>query len=442
MKETEKAIKLYEELDSLRPLSKQDELRIMQKFRLDWNYHSNNLEGNSLSFGETKALLLFGITAQGKPLKDHFEVTGHDEAIQYLLEIIHKKRPLTENFIREIHKLILKETYEVDAITPEGNKTKKIVHVGEYKKTPNHVLTKSGKIFRFATPEETPALMKELIDWYRQEINKTKINPILIASEFHYKYIRIHPFDDGNGRTARIIMNFILMQFHYPPVIIKTEDKENYFAVLRQADAGIIEPFVEYIAKNLSSSLTIMINGAKGEEIEEPDDIDKEIALLDKKLQTIGKKIDQVKNLDSIKSFYNESVIKLSNKYIQKSELLNKFYLKNRFNLFVGSKSRKISSEDKYDTARKLLNKDIKNIKLDYQYSTFNNSKFDEFSYKSFININFSETLITITNSNKNKISLVYDDQLSDEQIVEIINDEIRKHKLFIDDQIKLLNKK
>jgi len=442
MKETEKAIKLYEELDSLRPLSKQDELRIMQKFRLDWNYHSNNLEGNSLSFGETKALLLFGITAQGKPLKDHFEVTGHDEAIQYLLEIIHKKRPLTENFIREIHKLILKESYEVDANTPDGNKTKKIVYVGEYKKTPNHVLTKSGKIFRFATPEETPALMKELIDWYRQEINKPKINPILIASEFHYKYIRIHPFDDGNGRTARIIMNFILMQFHYPPVIIKTEDKENYFAVLRQADAGIIEPFVEYIAKNLSSSLTIMINGAKGEEIEEPDDIDKEIALLDKKLQTIGKKIDQVKNLDSIKSFYNESVIKLSNKFIQKSELLNKFYLKNKFNLFVGSKSRKISSEDKYDTARNLLNKDIKNIKLDYQYFTFNNSKFDEFSYKSYINIDFSETLITITNSNKHKINLVYDDQLSDEQIVEIVNDEIRKHKLFIDDKIKLLNKK
>jgi len=75
------ALNLKEQLDELRPLKKEDELRIMQKFRLDWNYHSNNIEGNSLTYGETKALLLFGITAQGKPLKDHFEITGHNEAV-------------------------------------------------------------------------------------------------------------------------------------------------------------------------------------------------------------------------------------------------------------------------------------------------------------------------------------------------------------------------
>lgn len=115
MKNVEKAIALKKQIDALRPLKPEDEVRIMQKFRLDWNYHSNNLEGNSLTFGETKALLLFGITAQGKPLQDHIEITGHNEAVNWVLDIIKQERPLTENFIRELHKLILKEPYEVDS---------------------------------------------------------------------------------------------------------------------------------------------------------------------------------------------------------------------------------------------------------------------------------------------------------------------------------------
>jgi len=165
MKNVEQSMELKQELDLLRPLKEADELRIMQKFRLDWNYHSNNLEGNTLTYGETKALILFGITAQGKPLKDHFEITGHDEAIKWLIEIVTQKRPLTEKFIRELHKMILKEPYEVDAITPEGNPTKRTVQVGVYKQSPNHVKTKTGEIFRFATPEETPAMMTDLVDY-------------------------------------------------------------------------------------------------------------------------------------------------------------------------------------------------------------------------------------------------------------------------------------
>jgi Fic family protein len=116
MTHLEKAFQLKKELDSLRPLSADDEQRIMQKFRLDWNYHSNHLEGNALTYGETKALILFGITAQGKPLQDHIEMTGHNEAVKWIEDIVKQNRPLTENFIRELHQLILKEPYEVDEI--------------------------------------------------------------------------------------------------------------------------------------------------------------------------------------------------------------------------------------------------------------------------------------------------------------------------------------
>ena len=300
----EKCISLKLELDKLRPLSKENELRIMQKFRLDWNYHSNHLEGNSLTYGETKALILFNITAQGKPLKDHIEITGHDEAIKWIEDIVKQKRPLTENFIRSIHQLLLKEPYEVDALTPSGEPTKKQVKVGEYKSTPNHVKTKTGEIFRFATPEETPARMMDLVNWYKSKIENKDVEPILLASEFHYKFIRIHPFDDGNGRTARILMNFILMRFGYPPVIIKTEDKENYYAVLRLADVGKITPFVEYIAENLYKSLEIMISGANGEEIEALDDIDKEIALLKHSIGRSKSENKVIKSLQVILDFW------------------------------------------------------------------------------------------------------------------------------------------
>jgi Fic family protein len=250
---------LKNELDALRPLGREQEAIIMQKFRLDWNYHSNHLEGNSLTYGETKALILFGLTAQGKPLKDHFEITGHDEAVKWIEDIVKQKRPLTESFIRELHTLLLQKSYEVDSITPDGKPTKRRIEIGQYKTAPNHVLTKTGEIFRFATPEETPAKMHDLMEWLREKQVNSDTEHVLLAAEFHYRFIRIHPFDDGNGRTARLLMNFILMQYGYPPAIIKTEDKENYFNVLRLADAGNIELFVNYIAENLSRSLEIMI---------------------------------------------------------------------------------------------------------------------------------------------------------------------------------------
>ena len=308
-----RAIELKNELDQLRPIPREREEIIMQKFRLDWNYHSNNLEGNSLTFGETKALILFGITAQGKPLKDHFEITGHDKAIKWVMDVVKGEYPLNENFIRELHTLLLKEPYEVDAITPDGKLTKRLIQVGKYKSVPNHVLTKTGEIFHFSSVEETPSKMHDLIEWYRDENTQQDVNPILLAAEFHYRFIRIHPFDDGNGRLARILMNFILIHFGYPPLIIKTEDKLNYFATLRQADAGIIEPFFEYIASNLIRSLEIMISGAKGESIEEEDDLDKEIALLKARLNSDvdNNQRKLIKNKEVIQELYERDIKKL-----------------------------------------------------------------------------------------------------------------------------------
>jgi Fic family protein len=433
------AIALKKELDRLRPIKPEDEARIMQKFRLDWNYHSNNLEGNSLSYGETKALILFGLTAQGKPLKDHFEITGHDEAIKEIIEVVHQKRPLTENFIRELHKLILKEPYEVDAITPAGQPTKKKIQVGVYKSTPNHVRTRTGEIFRFASPEETPAKMHDLIEWYRSRVEQQEMEPILLASEFHYKFIRIHPFDDGNGRTVRLLMNFILMQFGYPPVIIRTEDKENYFAALQQADAGMLEPFVDYITKNLVRSLEIMIKGAKGEDIEEADDLDKEVALLQKKLKASRKDLPKFRTNKILAELFTRSGIVLISRFVSKCKKFDKLYKKSGLTL-VFEDDTGINGET--HTAKQFYTEHdferVAAVTIRYDFEALRELNIGELKYTSLIHFQFDHTGYSVKDRiGKITIEKKYGLQLSPEEIDEVIKAEINTHKMAIEELVK-----
>ncbi len=276
---------LKAELDQLRPLDPSQEARIWQQFRLWWDYHSNSIEGNSLTYGETKLLILHGLTADGKPLRHHFEIVGHNEALKWLMDVVKGDYPLTEQFIRELHQMILKERYLKKVITPDGIEASAWVEIGVYKNKPNHVLKSTGEVFYYASPEETPAKMEELIQWYREREEKKDMHPILQAVELHYRFVRIHPFDDGNGRVARLLLNFVLLRYGYPPVIIRKEDKEDYLLALEQADAGQLEAFSRFVGQNLIQSLQIMLRGARGEDISEEDDWEKRIELLQRSLE-------------------------------------------------------------------------------------------------------------------------------------------------------------
>jgi len=425
----EEANRLKRILDTFRPLSKEDELRIMQKFRLDWNYHSNHIEGNSLSYGETKALILFHITAQGKPLKDHIEVEGHNDAINLIIDVIKQKRPLTEVFIRNLHEILLKQPYYVNAITSDGKPTKKLILIGNYKKTPNHVKTTTGEIFRFATVEETPSKMFDLLNWYHNKIKSQQISPILIASEFHYKFIRIHPFDDGNGRLARILMNFILMQFGYPPVIIKTEDKERYYTVLRLADAGNIHPFIEYITSNLIQSLKLMIKGAKGENIEEPDDVEKEVTLLEQKLNSVSKPLKQKiytkKNINNLNELFKQFIIKIN--------AFDKLYKKTAIDFSIDGVS--------YKQLQNLTeNKQYKEVRLKKTYGLLNNKKIKLNSFISSIRVVFKEYEYFVYLNEKKEFSKYYDEPLTKNNIDLLINKETKRHSSFLKNLIEKFN--
>jgi Fic family protein len=277
---------LKAELDSLRPLTADQEARIMQKMRLDLNYHSNAIEGNQLTFGETKAFLLHGVTAQGKPFRDYLEIRGHDQALNYLAQLVRDQAPLTEAVIRELHKIILVEPYEITAVTLDGLPTKKRVQPGQYKTQPNHVRTSTGAIHYYATPEETPAKMADLVTWYRRQKDKGDLHPLVLAATFHYEFVAIHPFDDGNGRMARLLLNLILMQAGYPPIVVRLEQKGAYLLALEQADAdNDLEPFIRLMGQSLLASLKLITDGANGKPITVQTNLDEKVKRLQQKLK-------------------------------------------------------------------------------------------------------------------------------------------------------------
>ena len=328
---------LKAEIDALRPIDAAQERRIMQKFRLDWTFHSNAIEGNQLTYGETKAFLLHGITAQGKPFRDYLDIKGHHAAIDFLLVFVRQEEPITEADVRELHKVILVEPYQADARTPDGHPTKRTIQPGQYKPMPNHVETSTGEIHYYATPEETPAKMADLMAWYRRELDKSALHPLILAATFHYQFVVIHPFDDGNGRMARLLMNLLFMQAGYPPVIIRTEDKNSYLLALEQADTGDLEPFIVHIGNELLNSLNLFLRGAKGEDIEEIRDIDKKLALLEKRLEAQEEKVLFLKKKEEklMSKLFEPFFLELTRQLTK----FDKFFEDSSFS-FVGGESR------------------------------------------------------------------------------------------------------
>jgi Fic family protein len=275
---------LLQELQSLRPLKPEWQKKLDEKFRLEFNFNSNHMEGNTLTYGETKLLLLFDQTTGEHTLREYEEVKAHDVALRIVTEAAAEpERPLTETFIKELNRIILVRPFWKDAITPDGQATRREIQVGEYKQHPNHVRLENGEIFEYASVTDTPIKMGELVAWYNEQEQEQQ-HPVFIAAMLHYKFVCIHPFDDGNGRVARLLMNYVLLKHGLPPVVIKSAEKKQYLAALNRADAGDLEAFVDYIARQLEWSLQLALKAARGESVEEAGDLDKRIALLKKNL--------------------------------------------------------------------------------------------------------------------------------------------------------------
>lgn len=253
--------------------------RIAYKFRLDWNYHSQSIEGGTLTRRETRTIMVGQVDVHGKPLKDVLEMTQHNEVIQEIMAVGKGQKRLSESRIRQIHGAIMHE---------EDPVKRKLL--GTWKTQPNEIFNHKGEKFDFTAPLDVSDEIHDLLNrtnanWDQLERGeKDARHAVLMALDFHLEFLSIHPFYDGNGRTARILLNLILISFGYLAIIVKNEDKEaygRYIAEIQGYGAGR-ELYYEFMSGLLTRSQELVLQGLAGEEIDEPDDLFKEIDLFQK----------------------------------------------------------------------------------------------------------------------------------------------------------------
>jgi Fic family protein len=206
------------ELDRLRPRAPGGLTNLEHSHDLELTYTSNAIEGNTLTAAETTMVVEQGITVAGKPLRDHLEAIDHYEAIGYVRAIARQAAKLTELDIRGLHRLVVLRS------RPEI--------AGTYADQGRYVLTDTGR-HAFPSPAEVPALMGDFAGWLRDAADTPDT-----AFTAHRRLVDIHPFNDGNGRTARLLMNLILIRGGYPPVAVRPEDRPAYLHALQIAQAG------------------------------------------------------------------------------------------------------------------------------------------------------------------------------------------------------------
>jgi Fic family protein len=227
-------------IDQKRPLPSNTLRSIRESILLDWTYNSNAIEGNTLTLSETK-VVLEGITIGGKTLKEHLEAINHKEAILYVEDIVKKKETFSEWQIKSIHRLILKGIDDENA----GVYRKENVLISGAAHTPPDY---------FLVPEQ----MSDLLKWYHGE--GQKLHVIERAALLHIIFVKIHPFVDGNGRTARLLLNLELMKNGYPPIIIRKEERIDYYNALDKAHTtDNLKNFFKLVSDSLDRTLDLFL---------------------------------------------------------------------------------------------------------------------------------------------------------------------------------------
>lgn len=326
--------KLQEEISSYGEYSPEIKKKIQYKFRLDWNYYSNSMEGNTLTKEETRSIMIGTLTIREKAIKDVREMQGHDEVVEDIFKIGKGELRLSEKRIQNIHSSIMYE--EAPAFKEK---------IGKWKTEFNHILNYKGERFDFAAPVEVKEQIHQLIDRTNAAIDqinhkkKGALHPLDIAFQFHIEYLTIHPFYDGNGRTARLLTNLLLISFGFPPLIIKQEDKDAYYKYLAdiQCYGGDKEILFELMAGLVIRSQKMVLDAIQGQDIEDLDDLDKQLALLDKELQAFDpdETIKTKFNSDVFFEIYNTWFTELLKKVIPVIQKFNRFFRDTKHHIFV-----------------------------------------------------------------------------------------------------------
>ncbi|UPT66422.1 MAG: Fic family protein [Sphingobacteriales bacterium JAD_PAG50586_3] len=206
---------LKAKLDGLRPLAGE---KVLKAFDIEYTYESNRIEGNTLTLQETALVVEKGLTISGKPLKDHLEAINHVHALDYVKGLVTGQDNFSQSILLDIHRLILQGIDNDNA--------------GKYRTVPVMI---SGAKHLPPQPYLVAKQMEDYFIWYDE--NKDNLHPVELAAEMHERLVTIHPFIDGNGRTARLVMNLLLLQNGYPIVMLKgdADSRLEYYNALEKA---------------------------------------------------------------------------------------------------------------------------------------------------------------------------------------------------------------
>lgn len=243
------------QLDQHRPLPMSLVQNLDDWFRVELTYTSNAIEGNTLTRRETALVVEKGLTVGGKSLTEHLEASNHAQALDWVKEQISRKpHALTMSDILHLHNVILKGIDDH--------------HAGHLRSVAVRI---SGSRAIMPNPRKVPDLMDGFVEWLQSPNN---LHPAEFAAEAHYRLVSIHPFVDGNGRTARLLMNMVLMMLGYPPAIIRKRDRLAYISALEQAQTGgSLDDYFKIISRAINRSLNIYLKAVQGETADdmEPD---------------------------------------------------------------------------------------------------------------------------------------------------------------------------
>jgi len=242
-----------EQIDALRTAietkKEQDFARwssILQRLRTDWTYHSCGIEGSALTRAETHFFLSEGLTVEGKSFKDYLDARNHAEAVDLFFDIVSNNQTVTESRLKEINTILLQGITHINVKTFEGQTVRKVVFPGVYKLEEDHLTTE----------------MERLLAWVNGSIEQ--MHPVHVAAVACYNMVRIHPFDDCNGRSARFLMNLILMSKSYFPAVVHVDRKAQYREAIRIAEEDSLEPFVAYIVDTAISTYQSILDVLEG----------------------------------------------------------------------------------------------------------------------------------------------------------------------------------
>ena len=237
-----------ERLESMRPLPSAVLRRLNEEMKLMHTYHSNAIEGNTLTLQETKVILEDGITIGGKSLREHIEAGNTAKAFDLVEELAKGQVPINHVNIQRLHEVVMAGLVE-DA--------------GQYR-TRNVRITGAVK-----SPPDWSKILGQIDEMF-EAVNSNKTHPIETASFLHHRFVEIHPFTDGNGRMARLLTNLYLMSRKYPPVALRKEDRKKYYSALRSADKGNMKPFGQFIARAVDESLALYLSASGGPDETDP----------------------------------------------------------------------------------------------------------------------------------------------------------------------------